>query len=183
MRSMIKSDDEGHQSKRSTRGKSKEPDTSKKGYLTKRNKFKPPYKASDDDSAEKEKSNLKIESDESKDNVETLKSEKYKNLDPRMVELIEAEILESSASVSWDDIAGLDFAKETIKEIIILPLLRPDIYKGWRSPSKGVLLFGPPGTGKTMIGKAIATQSNSTFFSISSSTLTSKWVGEGEKMV
>ena len=52
-----------------------------------------------------------------------------------------------------------------------------------RSLSQGLLLFGPPGTGKTLIGKCIAHQSGCTFFSISSSSLTSKWVGEGEKMV
>lgn len=109
--------------------------------------------------------------------------ERYKNLDPVIVEQIESEILETSAQVTWDDIAGLDFAKRTIKEIIILPLKRPDIFTGIRTPSKGVLLFGPPGTGKTMIGKAIATESNSTFFSISASTITSKWVGESEKIV
>ena len=119
-------------------------------------------------------------SEESKAEYE---DERYKNLDPRMVEQIEGEILEKSTSVSWDDITGLDFAKKTIKELIILPLVRPDIFRGIRTPPKGVLLFGPPGTGKTMIGKAIAHESNSTFFSISSSTLTSKWVGEGEKMV
>ena len=54
---------------------------------------------------------------------------------------------------------------------------------GLRGPPKGLLLFGPPGTGKTLIGKCIASQSGSTFFSISASSLTSKWVGEGEKMV
>ena len=67
--------------------------------------------------------------------------------------------------------------------ILHLPLLRPDIFTGLRGPPKSLLLFGPPGTGKTLIGKCIAAQSGSTFFSISASSLTSKWVGEGEKMV
>lgn len=62
-------------------------------------------------------------------------------------------------------------------------MLRPDIFKGIRAPPRGIMFFGPPGTGKTLLGKAIAAQSKSTFMSISASTLTSKWVGEGEKMV
>lgn len=66
---------------------------------------------------------------------------------------------------------------------MVWPLLRPDIFTGLRRPPRGILLFGPPGTGKTLIGKCIASQSHSTFFSISASSLTSKYVGEGEKMV
>lgn len=83
----------------------------------------------------------------------------------------------------WNEIAGLDYAKSIIKEAVVYPLLRPDIFTGLRRPPRGILLFGPPGTGKTLIGKCIASQSSSTFFSISSASLTSKWMGEGEKMV
>ncbi|KAM9100080.1 fidgetin-like protein 1 [Sarcophilus harrisii] len=109
--------------------------------------------------------------------------ERLKNLEPRMIELIMNEIMDHGPPVNWEDIAGVEFAKTTIKEIVVWPMLRPDIFTGLRGPPKGILLFGPPGTGKTLIGKCIASQSGATFFSISASSLTSKWVGEGEKMV
>ncbi|XP_069768161.1 fidgetin-like protein 1 isoform X2 [Narcine bancroftii] len=109
--------------------------------------------------------------------------ERLKNLEPKMIQLIMSEIMDHGPPVNWDDIAGLEFAKATIKEIVVWPMLRPDIFTGLRGPPKGILLFGPPGTGKTLIGKCIACQSGATFFSISASSLTSKWVGEGEKMV
>ncbi|GAB6021861.1 Fidgetin-like protein 1 [Chamberlinius hualienensis] len=109
--------------------------------------------------------------------------ELLKNIDSKMVELIMNEIMDNGPPVNWEDIAGLSFAKKTIKEIVVLPMLRPDIFIGLRGPPKGILLFGPPGTGKTLIGKCIASQSKSTFFSISASSLTSKWIGDGEKMV
>ncbi|XP_074842105.1 fidgetin-like protein 1 isoform X2 [Carettochelys insculpta] len=109
--------------------------------------------------------------------------ERLKNIEPKMIELIMHEIMDHGPPVNWDDIAGVDFAKTTIKEIVVWPMLRPDIFTGLRGPPKGILLFGPPGTGKTLIGKCIACQSGATFFSISASSLTSKWVGEGEKMV
>ena len=109
--------------------------------------------------------------------------EKLKGFDEKMIEFIQSEILSSSPDVHWDDIAGLEFAKKTIKEIIIWPMLRPDLFNGIRRPPKGLLLFGPPGTGKTMIAKAIASQSKSMFFNISASSLMSKWIGESEKLV
>ncbi|KAK3824511.1 MAG: P-loop containing nucleoside triphosphate hydrolase protein [Linnemannia gamsii] len=93
------------------------------------------------------------------------------------------EVMVDGATVTWDDIAGLSFAKQALKEIVILPALRPELFTGLRAPAKGVLLFGPPGTGKTMLAKAVAQESKATFFSISASSLTSKFVGESEKLV
>jgi spastin len=104
-------------------------------------------------------------------------------IDAKLVDVVLNEVIDRSPGVSWSDIAGLEIAKQTLQEAVILPTLRPDIFKGLRAPPKGVLLFGPPGTGKTMLAKAVATESKATFFSISASSLTSKWVGEGEKLV
>lgn len=109
--------------------------------------------------------------------------ERLANIDPKMVEMISNEIMETDLGLGWDDIAGLSHAKATIKESVIWPMQRPDIFTGLRGPPKGILLYGPPGTGKTLIGKCIASSSGATFFSISSSSLTSKYVGDGEKMV
>ncbi|ESQ32767.1 hypothetical protein EUTSA_v10003791mg [Eutrema salsugineum] len=109
--------------------------------------------------------------------------EKLRNLEPRLLEHVSNEIMDRDPNVRWDDIAGLEHAKKCVTEMVIWPLLRPDIFKGCRSPGKGLLLFGPPGTGKTMIGKAIAGEAKATFFYISASSLTSKWIGEGEKLV
>lgn len=72
---------------------------------------------------------------------EEMQDERYKNLDPRMVELIENEIMEKSPNINWNDIAGLEFAKKTINEIIIWPMLRPDIFKGIRAPPRVLLSF------------------------------------------
>jgi len=114
---------------------------------------------------------------------EEVEDERLRNIDPNMIELIKNEIMDSDKTTTWDDIAGLEYIKKIVKEVVVFPMLRPDIFTGLRRPPKGILLFGPPGTGKTLIGKCIASQSRSTFFSISASSLTSKWIGDGEKMV
>lgn len=93
------------------------------------------------------------------------------------------EIVIQDEEVHWEDIAGLRNAKSSLKETVVYPFLRPDLFKGLREPIRGMLLFGPPGTGKTMIAKAVATESKSTFFSISASSLLSKYMGESEKLV
>ncbi|KAF9291413.1 hypothetical protein BGZ68_004061 [Mortierella alpina] len=145
---------------------------------TKRPKFKSPINksTSNDDGSKGSQSRSPTTADEPVD-------DRLRNIDPKMIEAIKNEIMESYPVVTWDDISGLEHAKKTIKETITWPMLRPDIFTGLRRPPKGLLLFGPPGTGKTMIGKCIASQSKATFFSISSSSLTSKWIGDGEKMV
>eukprot|EP01117_Protostelium_nocturnum_P010895 TRINITY_DN3932_c0_g1_i1.p1 TRINITY_DN3932_c0_g1~~TRINITY_DN3932_c0_g1_i1.p1 ORF type:complete len:570 (+),score=140.25 TRINITY_DN3932_c0_g1_i1:182-1891(+) len=145
--------------------------------------FQTPFKKSEEEIQAEKKAKIE-ESNKSDSMVETLiKDERTKGCEPHMIELICSEILDKSPNISFDDVAGLKNAKAVIEETIIRPILRPDIYKGMRKPARGILLFGPPGTGKTLIGKAIASQCGRTFFSISASSLTSKWIGDGEKMV
>ena len=100
-----------------------------------------------------------------------------------MDQKIESEIMVKNPKVKFSDIIGMQEMKQTLYEIIVVPTIRPDLFTGIRKPQRGILLFGPPGTGKTLIAKAIATECNCTFFNISASSLTSKWVGESEKTV
>lgn len=146
------------------------------GRTAANSQFVCPFKRDKDESAQSYNTSQGKASEEVED-------ERLKNIDPNMIEMIKNEIMDSGKTITWDDIAGLDGIKKIVKEVVVFPMLRPDIFTGLRRPPKGILLFGPPGTGKTLIGKCIASQSKSTFFSISASSLTSKWIGDCEKMV
>lgn len=114
--------------------------------------------------------------DDSGDGEDTEKK-KFKNQ-------LSGAIVMEKPNIKWDDVAGLEAAKEALKEAVILPIKFPHLFTGKRTPWRGILLFGPPGTGKSYLAKAVATEANnSTFFSISSSDLVSKWLGESEKLV
>ncbi|KAK5329001.1 hypothetical protein LTR70_000837 [Exophiala xenobiotica] len=115
--------------------------------------------------------------------VEALLANLPKGVDPLFATQIMNEIVVKGDEVHWDDVAGLHLAKKALKEAVVYPFLRPDLFSGLREPARGMLLFGPPGTGKTMLARAVATESKSTFFAITASTLTSKWHGDSEKLV
>ena len=96
---------------------------------------------------------------------------------------IEASIVSENSDITLNDVAGLEAVKRSLREAIVLPLKRPDLFTGSRQPWRGILLHGPPGCGKTMIAKATAGDIDATFFNVSAATLVSKWMGESEKLV
>ncbi|KAG7390537.1 Katanin p60 ATPase-containing subunit A1 [Phytophthora pseudosyringae] len=105
-------------------------------------------------------------------------------VDLELIEMIERDIVDSAAAVSFEQIAGLEHTKQLLQEAVMLPQIAPHLFKdGLLKPCNGVLMFGPPGTGKTLLAKAVANVCKSTFFNVSASTLASKYRGESERMV
>ncbi|KAF4379825.1 hypothetical protein F8388_023842 [Cannabis sativa] len=106
--------------------------------------------------------------------------------DPEQAKLragLNSAIIREKPNVKWNDVAGLESAKQALQEAVILPVKFPQFFTGKRRPWRAFLLYGPPGTGKSYLAKAVATEADSTFYSVSSSDLVSKWMGESEKLV
>ena len=104
---------------------------------------------------------------------------------PQVVQQLKASFSElvvtEKPDVKWDDVIGLEDCKQAIRESIVFPFLRPDLFKlGW---PRGILLYGPPGCGKTMIAAATASEIDGYFISVDAASIMSKWLGEGEKNV
>ena len=104
----------------------------------------------------------------------------YKEVTPTAMREVYIEV----STVHWDDIGGLDEVKQHLKESVEWPIKTPEIFtKLGIRPPKGILMYGPPGSGKTMLARAVATESESNFISIKGPEVFSKWVGESEKAI
>ena len=101
-----------------------------------------------------------------------------------MAALVSRDLFLDEPGVRWEDIVGLESAKRVVREAVVYPLRYPQLFAGSLvAPWRALLLFGPPGNGKTLLAKAVASECRTTFFNVSAATLVSKWHGDSEKMV
>ncbi|MCW4047414.1 MAG: CDC48 family AAA ATPase [Candidatus Bathyarchaeota archaeon] len=104
----------------------------------------------------------------------------YKEVTPTAMREVYIEV----STVHWDDVGGLDDVKQHLKEAVEWPLKNPEMFSRLGiKPPKGILLYGPPGCGKTLLARAVATESEANFISIKGPEVFSKWVGESEKAI
>ena len=103
--------------------------------------------------------------------------------DDKLQKQLSGTLITETPNVKWEDVAGLEKAKEALKEAVVLPIKFPQLFQEKRKPWKGILLYGPPGTGKSYLAKAAATETGGKFFSVSAANIVSKWMGESEKLI
>ena len=103
--------------------------------------------------------------------------------DKELANRIRGDLMDEAPDVSFQDVIGLENVKLALYESIILPNIRPDLFESVSKSVTGLLLFGPPGNGKTMIAKCVASECDASFFNISASSITSKFVGEAERIM
>ena len=116
--------------------------------------------------------NLQVTQDDFKD--------AFKEIEPSTLR----DVFTETPRTSWDDVGGMDDVKEKLKEAVEMPLQRPEVFTRLGiTPPRGVLLYGPPGVGKTMVAKAAAKESTANFITVKGPEILSKWVGESEKAI
>ena len=134
------------------------------------------YPDSDDDDNNIEMKSIHendSDSNEYKDDTESI------NIQRKIKRLI----VKNKPNIKWSDVAGLDEAKQSLKAALLFTTKFPQMHTYMRNPCRGILLFGLPGTGKSLLVKALAAETDSTFYSVSSADLVSRWIGESEMLV
>ncbi|MGP3668054.1 MAG: AAA family ATPase [Candidatus Bathyarchaeota archaeon] len=113
--------------------------------------------------------------------IEDIKGNHEEELETSNIDKEKVVLQTEKPGVKWNEIANLEEAKKAIQEAIIYPVKRPDLFPlGW---PRGILLFGPPGCGKTLLAAAVASEIDANFYSVDAASVMSKWLGESEKNV
>lgn len=113
----------------------------------------------------------------------SVSEDSVKEKEKRSRQMTIEETIVQHRNLTLHDVVGLVEAKQALHEAVVMPLVFPNLFQGGRKPWKRILLYGPPGTGKSRLAQAIASEVQSTFYSVSSADIVSSWVGESEKSV